>query len=105
MNEISSTRKSPVIFFILVFTLSSLFWMVGALTGLQLLPGVPVSAFSSFCPMIAALILVYRENKSSGMARLLKRSIDYKRIKAKVWLAPTILFWPGVMVLSYGVMR
>lgn len=105
MNTNTSKDRSPLIFFILTFTLSSLFWLVGAVTGLQLLPGVPVSAFSVFCPLIAALFLIYRENKSVGMTRLLKRSFDYKRIKAKVWYAPIILFWPGVMVLSYGVMR
>ncbi len=105
MNTNTSTSKSPLIFFILTFALSSLFWLVGAVTGLQLLPGIPVSAFSAFCPLIAALILIYRENKSVGMTKLLKRSIDYKRIKAKAWYAPIFLFWPGVMVLSYGVMR
>ncbi len=105
MNTTTSTSKSPLVFFILTFALSSLFWLVGAVIGLQLLPGIPLSALSVSCPLIAALILIYRENKSVGMTRLLKRSFDYKRIEAKVWYAPIILFWPGAMVLSYGVMR
>jgi CAAX protease family protein len=105
MNTSTSANKSPLIFFILTFALSSPFWLIGAVTGLQLLPGLPVSGLSAFCPLIAALILVYRENKSVGMTKLLKRPFDYKRIRAKVWYVPILLFWPGVMVLSYGVIR
>jgi uncharacterized protein len=54
---------------------------------------------------MAALIIVYRENKTVEVTELLKRSFDYKRIRAKVWYAPVILLMPGVMVLSYGLMR
>jgi membrane protease YdiL (CAAX protease family) len=39
------------------------------------------------------------------VTKLLKRSFDYKRIRALVWYAPIILFWPGVTVVSYGLMR
>ncbi len=57
------------------------------------------------CPVTAALILVYRENKTAGMTELLERSFDYKRIRAKVWYVPIVLLRPGVMLLSYGLMR
>jgi hypothetical protein len=43
----------------LVFVLSIPLWLIGALTPLQLLPGLPVSSLMSFCPLIAASILVY----------------------------------------------
>ncbi len=59
----------------------------------------------TFCPMMAALILVYRENRTAGVTELLKRSFDYQRIRAKVWYAPIVLLMPGVMVLTYGLMR
>jgi uncharacterized protein len=39
------------------------------------------------------------------VTELLKRSFDYKRISAKVWYIPILLLMPGVMVLSYGLMR
>jgi len=55
--------------------------------------------------MVAASILVYRKNKAEGVKELLKRAFDYKRIKAKVWYAPIVLLVPGVMVLTYGLMR
>jgi membrane protease YdiL (CAAX protease family) len=59
----------------------------------------------AFCPLMAASILVYRENKAKGVKELLKRSFDYNRIRTKVWYAPIVLLMPGVMVLTYGLMR
>jgi uncharacterized protein len=105
-NTVVSRRsRSPLKFFLLVFALSIPFWLAGAVTTYQLLPGLPVSSLMFFCPATAALIFVYRENKTAGVTELLKRSFDYKRIRAKIWYAPIILLMPGVMVLSYGLMR
>ena len=99
-------RMRPVLpFFLLVFALSLPFWLVGAVTGLQLLPGLPVGALQAFCPLVAASILVYRENKTAGWKKLLKRAFDCKRVEAKVWYVPVVLLMPGVAVLAYGVMR
>jgi CAAX protease family protein len=92
-------------FFLLVFALSIPFWLIGASTGLQLAPGLPVSGLSAFCPAIAALILVRRGKGTAGATELLKRALDYKRIRPKAWYVPIVLLWPGVMVLSYGLMR
>lgn len=105
MNTSSSTNKSPLIFFLLVFALSIPSFLIGALTDLQLLPGLPVSSLMVVSPVMAALILVYRENKTAGVTGLLKRSFDYQRVRAKVWYVPIILLMPGVMVLEYGLMR
>ena len=88
----------------LVFAFSIPFWLVGT-TGQQLLPGLPASSLMFICPAAAALICVYRENKTAGLTELLKRSFDFKRIRAKIWYAPIVLLMPGVMVLSYGLMR
>ena len=104
-RPILSNRRSPLKFFSLVFVLSVPFWLIGAVTKVQLLPGLPVSALMAFCPMLAALILVYRENKMAGVKALLKRSFDYKRINAKVWYVPIVFLMPDIVVLSYGVMR
>jgi membrane protease YdiL (CAAX protease family) len=51
------------------------------------------------------LILVYKEDKTTGVTELLKRSFDYRRIRAKVWYVPTVLLMPGIAVLAYGLMR
>ncbi len=105
MNTITSINKSPLTFFLLVFALSVPFWLIGAVTDLQLLPGLPVTSLMVVSPVIAALILVYRESKTAGVVGLLKRSFDVRRIRAKVWYVPIIFLMPGVMVLEYGLMR
>lgn len=102
---VGSRTRSPLKFFLLLFALSIPFWLAGALTAFQLLPGLPVSSLGAFCPAAAALILVYRENGTAGMRELLKRSFDCKRIRAKIWYATIILLRPGIMLLSYGLMR
>ncbi len=104
-NTISSQSRSPLKFFLLVLALSLPFWLAGALTTLQLLPGLPVSSLMFLCPVTAALILVYREKRTAGVTELLRRSFDYHRIQARIWYAPVILLKPGVMVLSFGLMR
>jgi membrane protease YdiL (CAAX protease family) len=65
----------------------------------------PISAVMTFCPFIAALILVYREDKGEGVRRLLKRIFDYHRIKNRIWYAPIVLLNPAIYLLAYGVMR
>lgn len=92
-------------FFLLVFALAIPFLVIGAMTGIQLLPGLPVAALIAVCPAAAALILAHREDGSAGAKALLKRAFDYQRIRKKIWYAPILLLMPGVMVLSFGVMR
>jgi membrane protease YdiL (CAAX protease family) len=104
-DEGVSRARSLLKFFLLVFALSVPFWLIGAASGLQFIPGLPMSSLSAFCPMMAATILVYRENRTEGVTALLKRSLDFTRIKNKIWYAPIVLLAPGVMAISYGVMR
>jgi uncharacterized protein len=102
---IPAPQRSPLKFFLLVFALSVPFWVIGAMTGLQLLPGVPVAALMFVCPAVAAIICVYRESCTAGVSALLKRSFDYQRIGSKIWYVPILLLLPGVSIVSYGVMR
>jgi membrane protease YdiL (CAAX protease family) len=92
-------------FFLLVFALAIPFYLVGALTTFQLLPGVPLSGLGVLCPVGAAVILVYGRKGIVGVTDLLKRSFDFKRVKSKVWYVPLILLMPCIMVISYVVMR
>lgn len=74
--------------------------------GLELLPGLPLTSLVvTFCPMIAALILVYGASGTVGVTRLLQRAFDFKRIKTKAWYAPIVLLMPSVMVLEFGLLR
>jgi membrane protease YdiL (CAAX protease family) len=107
MNTNTSSRKSPLAFFLLVFALSLPFWVVAEIVRQRLpLPmNLPMSSLSVFCPLIAALILVRREDGPGGIKRLLRRVFDYKRIKLKIWYLPIIFGMPLIMAVSYGVMR
>ena len=96
---------SPLTFFLLVFVLAVPFLVIGAVTGIQLLPGLPVAALMAVCPATAALILAYRDDGTASAKALLKRAFDYRRIRGKIWYAPVLLLMPGVMALSFGVMR
>jgi membrane protease YdiL (CAAX protease family) len=97
----TSENRSVLTYFVLTFALSLPFWIAGALSNFQLLPGVPVSALGLLCMVGAACILVYRENGLVGVRTLLKRSLDFKRVGAKIWYLPTILLMPAIMLLSF----
>ena len=101
----AAAHRSPLKFFALVFGLSLPFWLIGAATDFRLMPGLSVSALGAICPMAAALMLVYRENKAGGVRALLARSFDFKRIRAKRWYAPILLLMAGVNVAVYALMR
>ena len=101
----SVSVASPLKFFSLVFALSIPFWVLGNVTGLQILPGLSISALAAFCPLIAAVILVYRDRVDgnfAGVVVLLKRSFDFNRISAKIWYVPIILLMPGLTAISIG---
>ena len=78
---------------------------MGAATGLQLMPGLSVSAIAAFCPAIAALTLVYKKRSRVGALTLLKTSFDFKRIKEKRWYVPVIFLMPAVSVAMYVLMH
>lgn len=105
LSESTSDRKSPLAFFGLTFAFSVPFWLLGGLSDKQLLPGLPLSALAVLCPLLAALLLVYRQTQTSGITALLQRSFDYQRIGNKLWVLPTVLLMPGVMLLEFGVLR
>jgi hypothetical protein len=90
---------------VLVFALALPFWLIGAVTGIQPTPDLPVSALQFVSPVIAASLLVYREKGAAGVAALLKRSFDYPRIRAMIWYVPAVLLLPGIYTATYGVMR
>ncbi|MER6945381.1 type II CAAX endopeptidase family protein [Nonomuraea sp. NPDC000554] len=94
--------RSPLKFFTLVFALAVPFWVVGAFTGN--LPGapmdLPVSALMFPCPLVAAALLVRREDGPGGARRLLRSAFDVTGLRRRIWLAPTLLLMPAVMFAS-----
>ena len=83
------------------------FWLLGALVdrGLPLPLRLPASALAFVCPLVATLILVYREDRMDGVWRLLRSIFDYRRIERKVWYVPIVFLLPSIYGLSYVVMR
>jgi uncharacterized protein len=65
----------------------------------------PISALMAFCPLLAAVILTYRERKNHGVKELLKLSFDFRKIKDKRWFIPIILLTPAIAIISYGYMK
>jgi uncharacterized protein len=104
-GDAARSRRPLLTFFALVFVLSVPFWLAGALVAQPLLPGLPASALMAFCPLIAALLVVYRWNKAAGVRALLKKAFDYGQIRAKAWYVPIVLLMPGVALVSFALMR
>ncbi len=92
-------------YFLLTFVFSLPFWALGALVNRHLLPGLPLSALGVVCPAAAAVLLSFLENGRSGVGEQMKRSLDFARIRSKVWYLPTILLMPLVSFAAYEVMR
>jgi deazaflavin-dependent oxidoreductase (nitroreductase family) len=76
----ASPKRSPLRFFLFVFALSIPIWLIEPRDW-------PITA-SVGTPLIAALILVYREDRYAGTSRLLRRVFDQKRIKPKSGTCP-----------------
>jgi len=98
-------HESVFPFFALVLALSIPFWILGVIKPIELLPGLPISALGAFAPALAALILIYKKDRFSGVLHLLQRSFDFKRIKNKIWVLVAILIYPAITVLAYEVMH
>ncbi|MEV0431456.1 lysostaphin resistance A-like protein [Micromonospora sp. NPDC050495] len=102
-----ATRRSPFTFILLLVALSIPFLVVGAIVeSPRWMPmGMPVSAFMIFCPLIAASLLIHRQEGRAGVWRLVKRSIDVTKVRPRIWYLPAVLLMPAVLLLSYVVMR
>lgn len=105
MSSAATEKQSALIFFALIFILTIPFWVISAVTQIQILPALPLSALAVVCPTLAASILLYRQKGLKGVGALLKRSFDFKRVKSAIWYVPTILLMPLIMILSYGVLH
>ncbi len=90
-------NRSPLKIFVLVLALSIPTWLIQPRDW-------PISA-SVGAPLMAALILVYREGGVGGVRRLLSRVFDQRRIRNRIWYVPIIFLMPILYLLTYGVVR
>lgn len=104
--ETDQTFASSWLFFLLVIFLSIPFYVLGAAgNSLPIATFLPMSALMAFVPMIAALILVYRESGVTGAKTFLSRALDYRRISGVGWVLAALLLMPIVFLLAYGALR
>jgi uncharacterized protein len=104
MDRSKFKNHSSIKFFLLVLLLSIPFWILAAVAGdlTKILPTrLPISALMTFCPLLAAAILVYKEQKYQGVKELLKTSFDFQKIKDKKWYTPVVFLMPTIAALSY----
>jgi len=94
----------PLTFFAPAFALAVPFWWIGSLTGMQLMPGLSVSALMIFCPLVAARILVRRERGAARVRDLLKRSFEFRRVTDERLYLPILLLIPVISAVLYGLM-
>ena len=102
----TSYFASSGFFFLLVILLSIPFYVLGAAGNrLPMATFLPISAIMAFIPMIAALILVYRQGGLGSAKEFLGRALDYRRIEGVAWALAALLLMPILALLQYGVLR
>jgi uncharacterized protein len=99
--------KTLIYFFLLVFSLSVPFWVLGTFVNLQgIIPiNLPIAALMLLCPITAAIILTRKADKKNGVKILLNQVADYKKNKNHIWWLPTFLLLPILMLLTYALMK
>ena len=99
-SKLSTTNKSPLKFFLIVYGLSIPLWIIETMINVKGLPlDIPVTdILAAFTPLIAASILIYKEEGRVGINKLFQRILDFARISKKIWYVP-IIFLPSFIYL------
>jgi len=107
MTTEAAHKGYPLAFFVLVFALSSPFWIISSGLGPSTLPdNIPVTDIgATLTPLIAACVLVTVERGWLGLKQFLARLADYGRIKDRRWLVVAGFLLPSLYVLTYGAMK
>lgn len=103
MNKLSNSHRFPWLYFGLVFLLAVPFWIFGD-RRLPLAINLPVGALGFVVPVTAAAIYAYTQTGREGLSNLLRRAVDFKRIRNKVWLAIALGLMPVIFLLAYALM-
>jgi len=88
-------------YLLLAIVLTIPFWLVGWFSGLELLPGLPVSGLATFVPALAAIVVAFMQERGAGVRRLLGSSFG---LRGRAGLALTIglLALPMVTLLLWS---
>jgi uncharacterized protein len=100
-----TAESRPVAAFLFLLIVLWLPFLAIGLTGVQLLPGLPLSALGAVCPAAAALILCARRGGPGAAHALLARAGDWGRVRPRAWFVGIVLAMPAALALSYLIMR
>lgn len=106
-NTRQNLSSSLLSYFLLVLVFSIPFWLIGPMMEhyfAEIPINLPVSALMFVCPLMAAVILIYKKNGSTGVKKLLTRAFDFHNIRP-IWYLPIFLSYPLIMTLSYFWMK
>ena len=105
IEPIASGGRSLSRYFLLLFGLCLPAWVIGAMFDIELFPGFKLFQAGLAMPMIASLILTYREQRWAGIAALLRRTYDVGKIKPRIWFLPIFFLYPSLGLINYWVAR
>lgn len=95
------TIRDVFAFFGLTLLLTTPFYVISAVSGIQLMPGLPVAALAVICPAAAAILLSWRPGGMAAGSLLLMQTLDFRRIKPRAWWLPILFFSPAVSAASF----
>lgn len=105
--RIVTHHPAPLRFFGFLFLISMPFWLLGTLVGVELLPGLPVSAIMAICPAVAGGFLVWRAAGSQALRSYLALAADYQGLQPWVWFVavatmPIVMGLSAIVLVSFG---
>src|SRR5690606_24383378 len=94
--------RTPLTFFALVLALSLPFWLLGSLVDVrQWLPiDLPLSSLQAVCPVLAAVILLRRQEGPQAVKMLLRTSLGARSIRP-VWWVVVLVTGPAILAITY----
>ncbi|TXT57531.1 MAG: conserved membrane protein of unknown function [Candidatus Thorarchaeota archaeon] len=105
MSSAENSLRNTLVFFIITYVFSWIFWVPQVLNSMGIIADSVFTEFLSspfniaaFGPLVAAILLVVKENGLKGIKNLLKKGImvDF----AKKWVLPMFLLYPAIFLVS-----
>ncbi len=93
-----NNQKAPLTFFLILYGLSIPLWLIETMIDFKRssLDFSIIDILATFTPLIAATILIFKEEGTTGINKLFKRIFDFNKIQKKVWYVP-IVFLPFIL--------